>query len=291
MDLPNLGPLFSIEGNGATLVYTGTGDCLRAYNPITSTTPLYIDSAQSSVAFGGGIRGVTIDMSNSTGGNALHIGDLENYEVDATVVNLSATPSTTALLLDNRLTWTEKVRVKLVSFFNEVACTLKQTAKVNGMQGGGASFGYNDLDVVAWVPDGGIAIDLLGGAWLYHARCKLRSNVNAGSGGGYVLRASGSGHGGSSRFEAVHFDVVAEQQSPGTPQGTVGLISAGNTIKECSGRLDFVAGSGQPFLPATANGSPITKSNFTFTGLVTGDENITALTKHAPPDLIASTAY
>ena len=83
-----------------TILYYGSGDCLRIYDNST-----YGNRAK----FGGGIVGITIDGANATGAaTGLHVGDLLQYEVDLTVQNFKQAGSI-GVHLDNNYYWTEQL--------------------------------------------------------------------------------------------------------------------------------------------------------------------------------------
>ena len=82
--------------------FTGTGDCIRLYDTQVANT---------SVKWGGCIKGITIDGTShtSTAATGIHIGDLFQYELDIAVQNFTATGDIGAHL-DNQYYYMEQLR-------------------------------------------------------------------------------------------------------------------------------------------------------------------------------------
>ena len=92
-----------IQGSGriaTTIYYYGSGDSLRIYDS---------SNYSARVNFGGGLKGLTIDGTNTSGAaTGLHMGDIFQYEVDFSVQNFTVTGSIGAHF-DNEYYWTEQL--------------------------------------------------------------------------------------------------------------------------------------------------------------------------------------
>jgi hypothetical protein len=275
-DTNNIGPLVTVVGaaKGATILdYHGSNQCLRAFNPNT-TTPLKTPTTSSVVPLGGGVYGLTIEMSNAgSGASGLHIGDIEGFSFDIVVNNsTSGTPTSTAVHMDNTITWTEKTYGRLFSHNNKYAALIEQTGSTGSVSN---SFGYNDLFIQALIPDTCFGAVIRAGGLFYNGRLQMRGNANGGTGGGDVLFVGGkNGLNQYSQLSDSELDVAVEANGTGTYPRTINISSAGNNLMVRNwGRLSF--GANNTFLGAQAGGSAPTTSSFTFCGLVYGDSGLT----------------
>lgn len=254
-------------GQATTLMYYGSGDCLRMYNP--TTTPADI-SWQCEVS------GLCVDGTHaSAGASGIHAGDMAMLKMDVMVQNFTGTGSK-GLHLDNAYTWTEESDLRgLVS-----NCTQLIVAEVTT---GYNSFGYSDWDFTVYAGPGQDALVLKNGPYLYNSKVKVRGNVNnAVSPGapGAALRLTGACPSGTpsagnySNIVATELLIQAEQDGDGG--GTVApqtiFIDTNCYIAVCTGLLDFQGTWTPSNFNITTTANPYQFSSFM--GVILGDANL-----------------
>jgi hypothetical protein len=261
-------------GRWATQVnFTGTGDCIRMYNPVT-----VVGLTSSSNARGGGVLGLTIDGTNAGAGSAgLHIGDGEQYELNVAAQNFSGT-SSIGVHLDNTVWWTEKCHGTIFGRNN----TQNVVFDVSGAATSTNSFGYLDLTCYIYALANQDGVVVQNGALPYHGHLTVKGNF-AGSASAVtnaVLRITGAvpaghpGAGGYSQIAHCHLDIQAEVNTFANQPSTIIFNAApsANAILGCYGIMDFTQGPGT-FTPSNVTISASAQT-LTYEGLVMGDVNL-----------------
>jgi hypothetical protein len=235
-----------------------TGDCVRMYNGTTFV------SGDNNMSQGSGVQGLTIDGTNAgNSSNGLHIGDIVALKLDICVQNFSQT-SSTGILFDNTVNWTEEADVRAVL----INCTQHAVFDVTSDYN---SFGYGDFDLTVLAGNNqqdGVAI--LNGASLYHGRLRIRGNfVQAGTAtSAAVLRMQGTSNGNGTMLNAMHLDVQVECNGSGGDSPMTIFMGPSPEyafMGACYGVLDFGVG-GQSFAGASYDPGQIV-----FSGLINGD--------------------
>lgn len=250
-----------IDAAGCYISATGSGDVFRMYDSSQApTTRTYV---------GGGIIGrPVIDGTNAGNSScAIHIGDLTGMKVEAWIKNFTGTGSV-GLNMENAFFWTEKADV-LVKTRN---CTRAAQWTTSGA--GTTSFGYGSFDISASPATNqqdGIAV--LGGAWIYHGRLRLRGDFTSGASAttAAALRIQGQNSGAtSSKVEGCHVDVQVECAPNGANAPTTIIMDTSPFCElfGCWGTLDFGYGGGN-FAASSVNGT-----QFSFNGLFNADSNL-----------------
>jgi len=257
------------DGAWATiLAFTGTGDCVRIYDPTTYS---------SRTRYSGGLRGITIDGAGAGAGSAgLHVGDLLQYELGLTVQNFSQ-PGSIGVHLDNTYYWTEQLygRVYTQNCASHVVFDCTGTAATSS-----GSFDRCELDIYIdhWSANGD-GVVFTNGANIGNGSLRIRGNFSAipASVSSAVLRLTGSlpsGHdysGGSGILNGL-LDIGVECGSGTYTPRTIMFGSPANTIYSCYGALNFGVGSYQNF--STGNNAG---NIFDFRGQVVGDYSLPGL--------------
>lgn len=253
-------------GDGAwatTLEFTGSGDCLRIYDPTTYG---------SRTRYAGGCCGVTIDgASAGAESTGLHAGDLLQYELDLTVQNFSAAGSI-GVHLDNAYYWTEQLHG---SIYAQRCASHVVFDCSGGLTSSSGSFERCELDV--YVDQGDASFDgvvFRNGAFTGNGSLRIRGNFGSETSAvrSAVLRLTGSTPEG--RQYPTHSGIVfglldiGVECSPGAPYKpqTIAFGSAVNTISNCYGALNFGIISTTNFSASNNAGNVIG-----FQGPVTGD--------------------
>jgi len=257
-------PQVKIKGmiRWGTLIHAvGTGDCIRMYNPSYGGNGLW----------GGGVEDVTIDGSLATAPvNLLHIGDMEQMELNVAVQNATG-GGCFGVLFDNTIWWTEKLH-GIVFARN---CDTHAGFNVSGVaETATDSFGYLDLTCYIYVQPGQDGVVLDNGARPYHGRLTIKGNV-AGTDANAVLRVTGqvpAGFPGAGDYSAIYgceLNMQVESSSSPGPY-TIYFGAAGNTVVGCRGTLDFTQGTGT--FTATNLAVVANAGVFGFFGPVVGDQ-------------------
>ena len=233
-------------GDGAwasVLKFTGTGDCVRIYDPTTYT---------GRTRWSGGFCGITIDGSNAgvTGpSTGLHIGDLLQYEVDLTVQNFSEAGSI-GVHFDNAYYWTEQLHGRIYA----QSCTAHVVFDCTDEQGTqSGSFDRCDLDVyIDQVEPEFDGVVLQNGAAIGNGSLRIRGNFasSTSSVSSAVLRLTGQTpantavkYQGASEILNSMLEIGVEiPTGTGTAQTVVfGATPAlgKNVIGDCYGALNF----------------------------------------------------
>lgn len=255
------------DGRWATLInFTGTGDCLRMYNP-----------AGSGTTFGGGVTGLTIDGTNAgNSSTGLHAGDGSNYEWDMVVQNFTGTGSI-GVHFDNTIWWTEKMHGTVYTS----NCTQHVVFDVSGADTSTNSFGYMDLHIWVNASASQDGVVLQNGAQIYHSALAIRGNFTNGSTAQttYALRLTGTvpaGHpasGGGSKIIRSRLDITVETSAGAHGPGTIYFgTSAVNVIEGCYGVLDFGNGGGS--FSQSNLGIATNPDTLWYQGFVNGDGNL-----------------
>ena len=254
-------------GRWATQVnFTGTGDCIRMYNP-----------AGFGTGVGGGILGLTINgTSAGNGSTGLHIGDGSNYELDVVAQNFAGTGSI-GVHFDNTVWWTEKIHGTIYVSNN----TQNVVFDVSGAITSTNSFGYSDLNVWVNASANQDGVVFQNGALYYHGSLTIRGNFVGSSSAqsSYVLRLTGTipaGHqaaGTASRIYRCRLDITVETTSGTHTPGTIFIgTAASNAVLGCYGVMDFALGAGT--FAATNAPASTNQSTFWYMGIVNGDNNL-----------------
>jgi hypothetical protein len=240
------------DGAWATILrFTGTGDCVRIYDPTTYS---------SRTRYSGGFCGITIDGINAgAGSTGLHVGDLLQYELDLTVQNFRGTGSI-GVHLDNTYYWTEQLYGRIYA----QSCTSHVVFDCSGSQAtSSGSFERCDLDIYINQEDAfydGVVFQ--NGAFTGNGSLRIRGNFasNTSAVNSAVLRLTGSTPAGrqlpsSSGIVNHMLDIGVECGSAAFTPQTIAFGSAANTIWGCHGALNFGIGSDQHFSPSNNAGN------------------------------------
>jgi hypothetical protein len=254
-------------GDGAwasVISFTGTGDCLRVYDG---------SAYGSRTKKSGGVIGLTIDGAkagpNSSG---LHVGDLLQYEIDATVQNFTGAGSI-GVHLDNNYYWAEQLHGRIYAQNCASHVVFDVTTGVASTVTG--SFERCDLDV--YIDQWNAAFDgvvFRNGAFIANGSLKLRGNFAGGPTpvSSAALRLTGyqtvDGTPNYSGIVDSTIDVGVEcGQGAYSPQ-TIAFGGAGNVISRCAGLLNFGAAG------TTFTASNNDKNIFAFLGHTGGDSTL-----------------
>lgn len=265
-------PLTFVQGAGqriSTIKYYGTGDCIYMH------ADNYTDF--SNFLFeGGGIKGITVDGTNSTGvATGLNFGDWYTCEFDMHVLKFGSVGSY-GVRFFNSMGFTEKTR----GYFAIQQCDTNFTFDVSTTTStANRSFGYTDLTIEM---DGmtGNGIVVQNGAQVYHSRIAARANVSAGVGSSYACivvkgkcAAGIQNPGSASQIVASRLDFQAEANSATNVQQTV-QIDLGNNcrITNCTGIMDFNFNAQMALSNVSQTGAGSTY--FQYSGVVSGDTNL-----------------
>jgi len=241
-------------GDGAwatVLAFSGTGDCVRVYDPTTYS---------SRTRYSGGFCGITVDGKNAGAGSAgLHAGDLFQYELDMTVQNFSGTGSI-GVHLDNAYYWTEQLHGRIYTQNCESHVVFDCTGTAATSSG---SFERCDLDIYIdhWsANDDGVVFT--NGAYTGNGSLRIRGNFSSSTSAvsSAVLRLTGSlpsGHdySGSSGVINGLLDIGVECGSGANTPRTIAFGAAANAIWDCYGALNFGVGSDTNFAQSNNNGN------------------------------------
>lgn len=250
------------EGRWSTTIHwLGTGDCIRAVDATTYLTR---------TIWGGGVTGITIDGAGAgASSDAIHIGDILQWEIDVAVQNFDKAGSI-GVFLDNQNFWTEQLRGRIFA----QNCTTGVYFNCGGALTSTGSYDRMVLDIFADLSAGQQAVVVDHGSVL-SGRLGIYGNINAGSAAGAVLSVTGSapaGHPasnsglGSAQFGPINLYIDIECDSAGPAPVTIFFGGAGNVI-DGAGFMNFQNG-GTAFAPSNNAG------NVTFRGPVTGDSTL-----------------
>jgi hypothetical protein len=241
-------------GDGAwatVLAFSGTGDCVRVYDPTTYS---------SRTRYSGGFCGITIDGTDAGAGSAgLHTGDLLQYELDLTVQNFSGTGSI-GVHFDNVYYWTEQMHGRIYAQNCASHVVFDCTGTVATSSG---SFERCDLEIYIdhWSANGD-GVVFTNGAYTGNGSLRIRGNFSSSSSpvSSAVLRLTGSlpsGHdySGASGIINGMLDVGVECGSGAYTPQTIVFGSAPNAIWDCYGALNFGIGSDVNFSPSNNDGN------------------------------------
>jgi hypothetical protein len=255
-------------GDGAwatTLKFTGTGDCVRIYDPTTYS---------SRTRYAGGFSGITIDGTGAgAGSSGLHVGDLLQYELDLTVQNFTGTGSI-GVHLDNAYYWTEQLHGRIYAQY----CTSHVVFDCSGsLTTSSGSFERCDLDIYIDQSDANYdGVVFRNGAFTGNGSLRIRGNFAATSAAvsSAVLRLTGSTPAGREYASSAGIlngllDIGVECGSGTYTPQTVAFGSAANTIWGCYGALNFGI-AGDDNFSASNNAGNVGG----FQGPVTGDSKL-----------------
>ncbi len=250
-----------IDGAGqwATLIKgVGSGDVFRMYDPL----PLGSRTVQ-----GGGFRGLTIDVSGMTAASSssgVHVGDIFNLQMDLGVTG-AALVGTSAknIWLDNQYLYTEQMRGELYSQNGPVVFD-------NSANLGSATGSFDRAELMIRVETGGLsdAVVWQNGAFIVNGSLSIQGNANYSSSTAYaIMRFLGA----NSSLANLLLNVGVELDGSGSLSPyTINLAVASNTITQCTGILDFGAGTSN----MTNCNNP---QQVAFWGPVRGDTSISAM--------------
>jgi hypothetical protein len=254
------------SGTWATFLHlVGHGDAIRMYNPVFPVGGGWTGWNK----WGGGVKYLTIDGSMAApGSSGLHIGDGEFYDIDVMVQQFNGAGSA-GLLLDNTVSWTEKMRLHALT----MDCTTHVQMTVTG---GHDSFEYNDFDLVFEAKHNQVGLALANGAYLNNSRVMIRGNFNRASPPNSGLVVSVNGHDTRSGGYYCHItktdlNIAVEADGDGTGFPQTISIGPGNYIGQCFGRLVF-GGPGTVWAPCNVVWGRSSQNSFS--GIVLGDANI-----------------
>ena len=254
------------SGTWATFVHqVGKGDAIRMYNPVFPVGGAWTGWNK----WGGGVKYLTIDGSMAApGSSGLHIGDGEFYDIDIMVQHFNGAGSA-GILLDNTVSWTEKMRLHALT----IDCTTHvQMTVTNGHD----SFEYNDFDLVIEALHNQVGLALANGAYLNNSRVIIRGNFNraAPPNSGLVLSVNGQDTrpgGYFCRITKTDLNITVEADGGGNGLPQTIWIGPGNYIGQCYGRLVF-GGLGTVWAPCNVVWARSSQNSFS--GVVLGDANI-----------------
>ena len=255
-------------GDGAwatTLAFTGTGDCVRVYDPTTYS---------SRTRYAGGFCGITIDGTHAgAGSTGLHVGDLLQYELDVTVQSFSGTGSI-GVHLDNAYYWTEQLRGRIFAQY----CTSHVVFDCSGsLTTSSGSFERCDLDIYINQEDANFdGVVFRNGAFTGNGSLRIKGNFASDTAAvsSAVLRLTGSTPAGreypsSSGIISGMLDVGVECGSQSYTPQTIVFGTPANTIAGCYGALNFGIGTDTTF-SASNNAGNVSG----FQGPVIGDSTL-----------------
>jgi hypothetical protein len=275
------GPIFVIgDGRDVSILnYTGTGACIHMLN---AEFPGH--GFPGINTWGGGVLGLTIDGSGTTGqSSGLHIGDGEEYVLDLKVRNFEQ-PGSFGLHIDNTVWWVGRMHAKAQLLNCDTAVAFDVN---NSTSGGSVNFGYSewDFDIFAYTDSPNLGrqqngVTIQAGAHPYNSSLKIKGEWewsavnNSGNPSGTFLTVTGAYNNSSpaSQLTDCELDIWTEMNGTGggmTPQ-TVLLGSSSNKIKGCFGKMVFIENPAwQP-----AGGFTLGKDQFSFAGEVLGDTSL-----------------
>jgi hypothetical protein len=268
-------PIYIVgAGRQATQInYTGTGDCLRMYNPHVPT-----GGPDSITVWGGGVLDLTIDGTNAAAGTSgLHIGDMKRAHVDVTIQHFNGSGSI-GLYLDNSLWWTENglFDVEVIDCSNGVVFDVTGNTSSSEFDNCRYHFGI-DLEAL----QNGVVLQH--GAYIYHADMYIHGGIRSSSSPPpqgttwAALTITGqipSGHPGAGNKSFIERSKLSIELETGGSNGnypqTINQGTQGNRINECTGILSFRLGPWEPsnIVPAQV------VNQFTYYGIVDGDNNL-----------------
>lgn len=258
-----------IQGHGrwATYVnYYGSGDCFRIY-----------DTTSTRTVNGGGIFGLTIDGTNSSGSAAssgVHMGDMYQYEVNFASRNFSNFAGSKDVWFDNQNSWTEHLH-GIVYVSAGTSAVVFDHAPGAGSSST-SSFDRAVLDIYLDQSDDAAwdSIVWQNGANQQNGRVSVYGNVGAASGTvtAALLRITGSSPSGTadtgtfSSLLNMELNVGVECDGLDTDNGPICLAfgSTDNFVASCNGALNYV--------PAAASFQAATNvsGNFDYAGNING---------------------
>jgi hypothetical protein len=248
-----------------TLAFTGTGDCVRIYDPTTYS---------SRTRYAGGFCGITIDGTHAgAGSTGLHVGDLLQYELDVTVQSFTGTGSI-GVHLDNAYYWTEQLHGRIYAQY----CTSHVVFDCSGsLTTSSGSFERCDLDIYIDQEDANYdGVVFRNGAFTGNGSLRIRGNFASTTTtvSSAVLRVTGSTpagreYPGASGIVDGMLDIGVECGSQAYTPQTIVFGSSANTIWGCYGALNFGIGGDTTFSPSNNAGNV-----GAFQGPVNGDSKL-----------------
>jgi hypothetical protein len=248
-----------------TLQFSGTGDCVRIYDPTTYS---------SRTRYAGGFCGITIDGKNAGAGSAgLHVGDLLQYELDLTAANFTGSGSI-GVHLDNAYFWTEQLhgRIYVQNCASHVVFDCSGSLTTSS-----GSFERCDLDIYLDQEDAFFdGVVFRNGAFTGNGSLRIRGNFasNTAAVTSAVLRLTGSTPSGreypsSSGIQNGLIDIGVECGSAAYTPQTIVFGSSANTIYGCYGAMNFGI-AGDDHFSASNNAGNVGN----FQGPITGDSSL-----------------
>jgi hypothetical protein len=242
--------------------YLGSGDAFRMY-----TTVGYTSTSGTITAYGGGIKGLTVNgQGASAGACGVHAGDIYQLEWDVAVTHFVGSGSK-GVWFDNQYFWTEDMRGDIFVDYNTSNIVFDNSANVSGTATN--SFARTRLDIVLDAKGVGDGLVVQNGAELYDSRIALHGNMDYGTSQFHVMNITG---GQVYSFTATHASpCVFTATGSHFSNGTYVILSGGSLPGGFSAQGYYVvSASGDTFeLAATSGGSAI-NSTGTGSGTVTG---------------------
>lgn len=237
------GPGQSVIGQGkgaTTILFSGTGDCIRAYDPRAWTTFADMLAGTSGPGLGGQFTGFKIDGTGSgTNSSGLHIGDFHDAVVDIHVLNFAGTGGK-GVWFDNRVTWTERSQI----WVHAENCT--QCVVFDAGNGGYTSFDYATYWIGLGLNPNQDGVVLTGNVEMAGCALDIRGTADphAATNSGTVVKVGTSGSDASFLYNCtlgVSVEIGLDDDSASVKGHTSLNISAVGSIWRCQGLLAFPA--------------------------------------------------
>src|SRR5277367_3513720 len=260
------------DGNWATTIYFyGSGDCLRIY-----------DTTSDRTVNGGGVVGMTIDGTNSSGSaasSALHMGDMFQYRVDMAVQNFANFTGSIGVHFDNQYSWTEQLYGRLFVTYCNTGVMFDHASGA----GSSSTGSYDRLNMEVYL-DQSNNVSFDGVTWNNGANMQDGNLTIRGNFGGSnstvtaaVLRITGQSPAGSGDvgtyssllYSQIYIGVECDSLDTNGPYCIYFGDTVNNFIQQCSGQLNFYAAT-TAFQASNGGG------NFDFAGDLNGAGNLSS---------------
>lgn len=269
----NPGPYVSIIGDGpwaSILDYRGNGDAIKVSNPSNPAAPGWLNGK-----YAGCLRDFCID---GTGAGAaaigLHYGDINGGEIDILVQNFTGATAQ-AILFENAVWWTERVKCKALLRNNTFAVTYQ--IATGGAATATGSFAHGDYDFQMYGLADQRAVRVLAGAHVADGTLRISGATTKGTVSNLgVLEVSGTGPagtggaGGASLLFNEHLEILMELQADVAHGGVTAQLgihvgdTTNNQIIDCYGMLAFTGGY-------AASNVDLSTGGFRFSGVIVED--------------------
>jgi hypothetical protein len=244
------------SGPGTQLLFSGTGDAIRMYNPTQASGDFATQADQS-----GGIRDLMIDGSAATGSaTGIHIGDGLGYELANVFIRNFTGSGSIGLHVDNHIWWTEKMRAHHVQTSN---CT---NHVVFDQTGGTDSLAYSEYDIHMYIEGGQTGLTLQNGVNPYANRIWLTANVQSKSGVNTTfmsITGMDTSNGNYSKIQDSLIFIRAETAAKSDNPKTINFGAGSNVITNCFGEMSFQGVTGGQWAASNA-----VAGNLTFRGII-----------------------